>query len=300
MDGTNIVEKIAILILAHNKFSQLSKLIEQFDVNLFDIYIHVDLKTKVNPAFKDFILKKRNVVLLQDEARVKTFWGGFSMIEAELRLLRTARQKKHLFYILISGQDLLIKKSRDLFNFLSSNKAFNFNSYSSEGEDGRFLKRFEVYWPSFLRSPRNCSRYARAVYMIITGGRAHTFSFLKRNFSTEYNFIYGSQWFAYNSETVDYIFHFLDENPRFIKEFRTVLIPDESFFLTIIGTSKDILSSVKPGLTKIEWLKGLRHPKVFRSDDFLELEKSTCFFARKFDETVDSEIIDKIIALSAN
>ena len=45
-------------------------------------------------------------------------------------------------------------------------------------------------------------------------------------------------------------------------------------------------------LRYIDWERGA--PYVFRSDDFEDLINSSCLFARKFDSTVDREIIEKI------
>ena len=42
----------------------------------------------------------------------------------------------------------------------------------------------------------------------------------------------------------------------------------------------------------IDWDRG--NPYVFRIDDYDALMKSDCMFARKFDEKIDKEIIEKI------
>ena len=42
----------------------------------------------------------------------------------------------------------------------------------------------------------------------------------------------------------------------------------------------------------IDWKRG--KPYIFRNDDFDELISSNCMFARKFDEKIDNEIIEKI------
>ncbi len=46
----------------------------------------------------------------------------------------------------------------------------------------------------------------------------------------------------------------------------------------------------------IDWTRGesVRHPWTFREDDFDLLQSVDHFWARKFDENVDEEIIDKL------
>ena len=43
----------------------------------------------------------------------------------------------------------------------------------------------------------------------------------------------------------------------------------------------------------IDWHRG--HPYIYRIEDYKMLKESNCLFARKFDENVDNEIIDKLV-----
>ena len=49
--------------------------------------------------------------------------------------------------------------------------------------------------------------------------------------------------------------------------------------------------TLKPGKEKRVYT---RHPWVFRAADWEMLQATPCFWARKFDERVDAEIIDRI------
>lgn len=44
----------------------------------------------------------------------------------------------------------------------------------------------------------------------------------------------GSQWFTVNRNCVDYIYRFVSKNPSFLKYCQRIIIPDESFFHTIL------------------------------------------------------------------
>lgn len=120
--------KVAILILAHKNSGQIRKFINQFNKDKFDIYLHFDLKT--NLTKEDIkLFDSDNVFLLSNEERVKTNWGDITLIDAELSLLNKAYASgPYLFYILCSGQDLLIRTSDELYAMLSNNQDKNFNT----------------------------------------------------------------------------------------------------------------------------------------------------------------------------
>lgn len=44
----------------------------------------------------------------------------------------------------------------------------------------------------------------------------------------------------------------------------------------------------------IDWHRG--YPYIYRLEDYQMLKESNCLFARKFDENVDEEIIDKLVS----
>lgn len=64
----------AFLIIAHNNFNQLKKLIELLDDKDFDIFIHIDKKAK-GFLFEEFAnLTKYSTLIIFQEFSV--FWGG--------------------------------------------------------------------------------------------------------------------------------------------------------------------------------------------------------------------------------
>ena len=71
---------------------------------------------------------------------------------------------------------------------------------------------------------------------------------------------------------------------------------DELFIQTIIADNKEITERLYDNnKRKIKWLTGKQaHPYVWRKSDFKEIIQSNKFFARKFDENVDRNIIDMI------
>ena len=81
------MNKHAYLIVAHNNFYILEKLIRLIDDTRNDIYLHIDKKTK-NFDFEYFkkIPKHSNIYFIK---RLNVGWGAFSLIKTELSLFKS-------------------------------------------------------------------------------------------------------------------------------------------------------------------------------------------------------------------
>lgn len=289
------MNKVAILILAHTNFSQLELFINQFNSNYFDIFIHIDKKATIPQDFFDFVSKAAHIVVLGDEERISTNWGDISLIEAELKLIKKAikTDNPYSFYILCSGQDLLIKKSSDLFTFLAKHSEENFNNIVTSSR--AFEKRVQIKYAKFMMSKKLSAKLFRFAIKIITGGTNHTIPLFVRKFYTEHQFTWGSQWFCYNHETILFILDYLFKNPLYLKECSNCLVPDEFFFQTIVGENPNLAKSVHEGLTFFDFPDGRASPRVFALSDYNLIHNSGKFFARKFDILKDRKIITKIL-----
>ena len=99
----------AYMIIAHNQFELLEKLILSLDDVRNDIYIHIDAKAK-DFDFEHFkSLTKHSKVVFTDE-RMNITWGDFSQVKCEMVLLKTAvsndnPENQYTYYHLLSGAD---------------------------------------------------------------------------------------------------------------------------------------------------------------------------------------------------
>ena len=112
------MKKHAYLIMAHNNFEQLNKLLQLLDYEENDIYVHIDKKSKLDKEYLLKHIKKSNVIFTD---RVKVTWGSFSQIQAELVLLKESVKNNYEYYHLISGFDLPIRKQEVIHEFFSKN-----------------------------------------------------------------------------------------------------------------------------------------------------------------------------------
>lgn len=284
--------KHAYLILAHNNFELLKKLIILLDDERNDIYIHIDLKNS-NFNRKDFdnIVKYSNLIFI---SRSSILWADYSMIKVELDLLNSAcSNSNYRYYHLISGMDLPIKTQDEIHEFF-------------EDKDSEFIgicpnevwysvRRLKFYHPLVSCKKYRCSKFLKGLDRI--------FEYFQRVFrvnrlkNKNIKVIDGWQWFSITDNFARYIL----SQKTFIEEtFRSSIASDELVFQTMIYNS-DFYSKIyndkslmKGSLRYIDWNRG--RPYTFRKEDFNELVSGNneMLFARKFDPKVDSEIINKI------
>jgi len=102
--------KQAYLIIAHNEFEILQRLVSELDAEGTDIYIHFDAKVKDLPEIST---KKSRLFVLDN--RVNVQWGTVSQIKCELALFEAAAANgPYDFYHVISGTHYLLSQLRRL------------------------------------------------------------------------------------------------------------------------------------------------------------------------------------------
>ena len=110
-----------------------------------------------------------------------------------------------------------------------------------------------------------------------------------------FNVYRGSEWFCIPGYIAEHILAFIEKNEWYYEAFKNALASDEYFFQTIIMNSPFAKDNVCNNLTHIRFGQTHRdknHPVILTMNDVTEIESSGKFFARKFDEDVDSTVID--------
>lgn len=279
--------KICYLILAHNNLNHLNRLIDSLNDDSCSFYIHIDKKSKQANYYNSL----DNVTIIREHFDIN--WGGFSMVEATLALLKNALldSPKSDYYILISGVDYPIRPHKFLLEQLASGKEF-IDSAPLPFPD-KPMGRFEYYYYDVNRR-----KYGYFHPLILTEIALRLFK-LKRKIP--FPIYVGGQWFALTHQCVEYILNTIDNDERYINFFKHSLIPDEAFFQTIISNSP-FAEKVIPNLTYTDWtvknppaIIGFRHIDFFKKNTRLEDEYGIRYpyFARKFDDN-SNEIIKVI------
>ena len=284
-------DKHAYLIEAHCNKNQLKILLNCLDYEKNDIFLHIDLRSKELKNFaKEIKLIHSNVFFVQP---VKVRWGGYTQIQAELKLLEEAFNKnKYCRYHLISGVDLPLKTQSEIHEFFDKDD-MEYIQFDYKDDYKEINKRVGKY--HFLRDHINrnnkIGNLIEKISLILQG-------IIKVDRCKKINIPLkkGSNWFSITDKAVEYI---LQKKDWIIKTFKNTKCCDEVFLQTIIYNSPfknklyyDKLENRNSNLRFVDWKRG--NPYIFRINDFNDLISSHYIFARKFDERIDNEIILKL------
>lgn len=209
------MKKHALLIQAHQDISYFIKLAKiQPNVNF---YVHMDAKSNYFPDAETAQLA--NVFLLKDRITVR--WGGFSQIEATLKLFEIAfANKENAYFHLLSGEDVVLQP----FEVIEKQwqQRFDFQAMMTCEMAPEYAYRF------IMDSPHADSNWQRQLTGKIITKLQQGVAKIKPYHSPIY---FGSQWFSVTRADWEKIVSFTDEYSDF---FRHKLVPDEHFFQTLI------------------------------------------------------------------
>lgn len=286
---TDLPVRIAYLILAYDQPKHVGRLVEQLDDGNAKFFIHVDRKSDIDP-FRRAITSRQATFL---DERLSINWGGWKMVRATLNMLRRAhREGPSDYYQLLSDSCYPIKSNLDIANKLRVN---NFDYITINHELTPTSKHFgwvgRYHLPDLMsaRAPKSARKFLSRLQKHLPRRRApHKLRLYK-----------GWQWWCLRHECTEYILSYIDSAPEIEQFFRYTLIPDETFFHTIIGNSK-FAKTLSPGFEQgtttgnhyVRWTNG--RPCVLTADDFDTLIKSNACFARKLRERDSSELIAKL------
>lgn len=279
----------AYMIICHNNYDILKRLLLFLDDERNDIYIHVDKKWKEFDKLQTIkLIKKATITFVKN---YKVSWGGYSMINCSLSLLTEAIKLPHSYYHLVSGVDMPLKTQDYIYNFFEDNIGKEFIAVDKDSNLNEVnynrVKYYHVFQEIIGRSDTGINKYIRILHNLLLKWQSK----LKVNRLGELeNKIYkGSQWFSITNEFAKYVV----ENKKFIrKHFSMSVCSDELFMQTLVMNSKfkDNISNFQTRY--IDWDRGT--PYTFRTEDFNELISVDSLFARKFDEKIDKKIVNDI------
>jgi len=307
---------INYIILAHHFPVQLKKLVDRLnDANVY-FYIHIDVTSDIHPFKK--LISYTNVLFLKK--RENAMWGNFTIVQATLNgMNEVLKNGRGGFTILLSGQDYPLVSSQHIKRFLSTHHIYNFIDIKpvEEAWPVEYKAKIQSYYlnltpkkgngifiPYYLDIP--FISFFKTIFHLMKHGIRQknlrlclqVLKLFKKRKSPTPDHYGGSQWWAFNHETLEMILNYVDENPLFLNFHIYTYIPDEIFFHTIIKILADKYPEIKilPSLTYVNWEKlDYDFPAVFGITDFAELtmaKKNGKLFARKFEDHIDSGILD--------
>ncbi len=268
----------AYLIMAHNNFGILEKLIHMLDHACNDIYVHIDKSVKsFDFDYFEKIPKKAGIYFTE---RKYVSWGGFSMVNVEYILLKEANknQNRYSYYHLISGVDLPLKNAAELAEFFDGAYPKEFVHFAT-GLNSVEMSRIKHF--HFFTGRRNLLNRAA------TKAEEKIQTLIGINRVKDIKVARGSQWFSITDRFARYL---LDNEQNIKKRLRFTFIPDE-FFVQLAVVNSPFENSLysdkfddgnEQNMRFIDWKRG--NPYTFNEADFDEIMSSGCLFVRKLTE----------------
>lgn len=271
--------RIAYIISAYRYPHLLVRLVRRLHTPHTSFVIHVDKKSAetVHRCIKEGLVGMPAVHFLDSHV---CYWGGFGHVRATLKAIEhiVVRKIPCDFAVLLTGQDYPVKSNADIGAFFATNQSVGFiNYYPLPKED------WELGGVERVRS----WHFRPFGWHIRIPG--------KRSVPNGLQPYGGSSYWCLPRCCVAYIYKFIKQHPGFVRFFEHVDVPDELFFQTILLNSPEREHIVNDNLRYIQWKdESAAGPSVLTTADFEELVHSSKLFARKFDATVDEEILDMI------
>lgn len=271
--------KHAYLIMAHNNFGVLQRLIDALDHECNDIIVHIDKKVKTQP---ELTVVRSNLYFCCK--RVSVHWGHCSQIEAEFVLFEESLQRGNYDYVhLISGTHFPLHNQDIIHEFFNNHHGISVVSPQCwTREDVLYKLGLRHYFLANANSVGLFSHVCNILWRLSM--RLQPKSQKRADLLFHGKF---SQWLSLSHSDLQRILPYKREVH---KKFKYSFCGDELFMPYIFH---------KAGIKPFEFPKLLfqnfvgASPKNIDSDDFKSLVNSGFMFARKFSDN-DLNIIDRI------
>ncbi|MEI6191053.1 MAG: beta-1,6-N-acetylglucosaminyltransferase [bacterium] len=283
--------KIAYIVLAYKNPGQVFRMIRKLKSNQAHFFLHIDANSDIKD-FKNIPEDIKNTTSLSGK-RFKTNWSSFGCVDALLYNMQNIVEgnEKFDFIITLTGQDYPIKSPAYIESFFEKHRNNIFIQWvklpnpmwKNGGRD-----RMEPYHFNLFKNRITIKILHRVMIYLIP-------ILPKKSMGVKYN-IYGSEGhFSFPTETVKYMLEFIKNNPKFLSFFKHTYMPDETIFQTLLMNSPLKDNVINDTLKYIDWTKPQAgFPATLSTEDITNLEKSEKLFARKFDTSIDSKILDLI------
>jgi hypothetical protein len=272
------VTRIAYIVSAYKLPAQLERLLRRLQAPGVTIAVHVDRKTR-RPVWEEMVARCRDLDVTW-LPRHRSQWGGFGHVRTTLKGLDHLVESDAPFdyAVLLTGQDYPLRQAEEIAMSLGAAGGCS------------FMRHVQLPWDPW--GPRGGLDRVED-WHVITYRRLHVALPLRRKIPGGLKAYGGSAYWCLERSLVHFVHGYLRENPDYVRFFEHVFVPDELFFQTIIMNSEHRHTVVNDDLRYLDWTRDPA-PGVFTRDDLPALLESGQLFARKFDATVDSEVLDAL------
>ena len=272
--------RLAYIISAYKLPAQLERLIRRLAGPGTSFRVHVDRKTP-RRVYREMVSRVDDLDVTFLPRHI-SHWGGFGHVRTSLDGLDhlISSEEPFDYAVLLTGQDYPLRSDEEIATTLAA------------GNGRSFMNHWPLPHPPW--GPRGgLERFED--WHIVTYRRAHLALPLRRKLPHGLEPFGGGAYWCFSRTLVHFVHEFVRSRPDVVRFFEHVLIPDELFFQTIVMNSELRNSVMNEHLRYIDWSREPA-PVVLRPEDLDAMLASGALFARKFDETVDREVLDLLDA----
>jgi Core-2/I-Branching enzyme len=288
----------AYAILAHKNLDQLHRLVRTLDTGQASFFLHIDKKTDIRPYRQELndLSRMPNVEFVK---RYHSPWASFGIVQAQRAAMEGALRAKSQFthITLLTGLDYPIKAPHEIDAFFAVHRGTSYMRF--------FGRRKKKGRRRLLEPPHQAWRY-KNWYFYFAGRRRRISSRLLKKVGINRRIpgglrpVKGWAFFTLSKECAEYASEFVKQNPGYVRFFKHTMFADEYFWHTILVNSplrKTVVNTTlryEPFDESAIPITG--HGRVLGREDIdqLKVESSQRFFAKKFDNMVDADILDLI------
>ncbi|MCI8319033.1 MAG: beta-1,6-N-acetylglucosaminyltransferase [Lachnospiraceae bacterium] len=287
--------KHAYLVLAHNQKQLLFELLQEIDYLENDIFLHIDKKFNIDlDDIKRHIVKSKCYFV----DRISIGWGGTTLIEATLKLLKKSTETgKYEYYHLISGQDFPLKSQKEIHQFFEAHQGLEFISCKPMNSNYNERIKYYYYFQDVFggRTLFNKAMKKLSVWIQRRVGVDRT-----KNKYKQYGI--GAQWFSITDHMARYV---VTCEKEIADNFYKCFCADEIFLQTIwlnapfyaeerkyhsnISNDQYVEEIFHDVMRGVNWSRGT--PYVYDERDYKMLIESGCLFARKMSEEKSMKLV---------
>lgn len=263
----------AWLIIAHNEFEILQRLVSALDAPESSFFIHIDKKVKTLPVIH---AEQGEVIFLTE--RIDVRWGSVSQIKCELALIGAAASRgKYDFYHIISGTTLPLKPKEELFSIFEKFRGKCLLSGLCKDlpyQETLKVRRYNCFLKNYASTKRSKKIVSQFLWKSVV--TLQRFSGIETNRGAV--FFKASNWLSLSDLAVRYL---LSQEKQILKKYRYSFCGDEYFIPSELMASplnETIVNETYYLLHHIE----RSNAKTYHLADFDTLCNSGFWFARKF------------------
>jgi hypothetical protein len=219
--------KIAVLVLGCWAPLVLDRVMAAFNDERFQFFLHLDAKQNLDNYLAKITNQQRLTVVSQ---RIPVYWGGFSMVEAEIELAEAALGDPDVSSLMLISDDTAPLVAPDkVYQALT-----DFPDRITCQPNGRPRHWYSNFY------------YTDSKFSTLRGIEMDQKQFLPSDFENilqleklrakgkkELPVLYfGRQWWALSRTSLTKILNYIKQDDHFVESFRFSLFPDETFFPT--------------------------------------------------------------------